>query len=75
LKKKTGHAKESCFYKLFPPREDKLRAAFRATVEWVLESGVGPECAEALEEALSTIRPGPLFIGETASVCLAESRL
>jgi hypothetical protein len=73
-KKKTNQAKESCYQRLFPPREDKLRAAFRGTVEGVLDSGVGPECAEALEEALSTISPDPLFLGGTASICLAESR-
>lgn len=72
--KKSGQAEEGCFQKLVAQREEKHRAAFRATVEGLLESGVGPECAEALEEALSTIGPNPLFLGETASICLSESR-
>jgi hypothetical protein len=72
--KKSGLAKEGCFQKLVAQGEEKQRAAFRATVKALLESGVGPECAEVLEEALSTISPDPLFLGETASVCRSESQ-
>lgn len=71
--KKSGQAEEGCFQKLVLQREEKHREAFRATIEEVLESGVGPACAEALEEALSTVGPD-LFLGGTASVCQAESR-
>jgi hypothetical protein len=72
--KKSGQNEEICIQRLVLQREEKYREIFRATVEGLLESGVGPECAEALEEALSTISPDPLFLGETASICESESR-
>jgi hypothetical protein len=72
--KKSGKAEEICNQKLVSQQEEKHREAFRATVEGLLESGVGPECAEALEEALATISPDPLFLGDTASICQSESR-
>src|SRR3954452_11655504 len=59
--KKGGLAEEGCFQKLVAQGEEKQRAAFRATVRGLLESWVGPECAGALEEALSTISPDSLF--------------
>ena len=71
--KKSGRAAESCYQKRVALQEEKHRVAFRATIEEVLESGVGPECTEALEKALSTVGPA-LFLGGTASVCQAESR-
>lgn len=71
--KKSGQAEESCFQKLIAQGEEEHRKAFVVTVEKVLKSGVGPECAEALEEALSTVGPD-LFLGGTASVCRSESR-
>lgn len=70
---KSGQAEESCFQKLIARGEEEHRRAFVATIDKVLESGVGPECAEALEEALSTVGPD-LFLGGTASVCRSESR-
>ena len=72
--KKSGEKEEICIQTLSLQREEKYREIFRATVEKLLESGVGPECAEAIEEALSTISPDPQFIGETAVICESESR-
>ena len=72
--KKSGQAEESCFQRLVWQGEGKPTTAFMATVEGLLEGGVGPECAESLEEALSTINSVPLFPGGTASICQAESR-
>lgn len=71
--KKSGQAEESCYQKRVALREERHRKAFRAIIEEVLEGGVGPECAEALEETLSTVGPD-LFLGGTASLCQAESR-
>jgi hypothetical protein len=72
--KKSGEIGEGCFQKLVAQGEEINRAAFVSTAEGLLESGVGPECAEALEEALSTLGPDPLFLGGTASVCRSESQ-
>jgi hypothetical protein len=72
--KKKGQAAEICLQRLVFRGEAKPTVAFETAVKRVLESGVGPECAESLEEALSTISSVPLFPGGTASVCLAESR-
>lgn len=72
--KESRQAGESCFHKVVEPLEAKPRAGFVTSVEGLLEGGVGPECAEALEEALSTISSVPLFPGGTASICRSESR-
>lgn len=72
--KESRQAGESCFQKVVEPLEAKPRAGFVTSVEGLLEGGVGPECAEALEEALSTISSVPLFPGGTASICRSESR-
>lgn len=71
--KQSGQTGEVCFQRLVARGEAKPTMTFEATVKGLLESGVGPECAEALEEALSTISSVPLFPGGTASICQAES--
>jgi hypothetical protein len=71
--KESGQAGESCFQKVVESLEAKPRAEFVTFVEGLLEGGVGPECAEALDEALSTISSVPLFPGGTASICRSES--
>ena len=71
---KSGRVEESCFQKLVFQGEGKPTVAFEAAIEELLDSGVGPDCTEVLEEALATINSVPLFPGGTASICLSESR-
>jgi hypothetical protein len=72
--KKSGQAGANCFHKVVERLEAKPRARFVASIEALLEGGVGPECADELKETLSTISSVPLFPGGTASICRSESR-
>jgi hypothetical protein len=46
---------------------------FSKSIEALLDGGVGPECADALEATLSTMDV-PAFPGEATAACRAESR-
>lgn len=71
---KSRQGSPSCRRPAEPALEAKARARFTASIERLLEAGVGPKCAEELEETLATITSVPEFPGGTASVCRGESR-
>lgn len=72
--KRGEPAGTKCYQDIIAPLEADSRARFSASIESLLEGGVGPECADALHETLSTINSVPLFPGGAASICRSESR-
>lgn len=69
---KTGTADTSCYNAVVVPRQSKAAAEFLNFSEALLDAGVGPKCAEALEEI--DLNSLPEFPGEATSVCRSESQ-
>lgn len=71
---KTKNRSAECRQPADPLLETRARVRFTRAIEDLLHAGVGPKCAEALEEALSTMNSVPQFPGSIASACRAESQ-
>lgn len=71
---KRGSKGAACIEDVGIPRQARAMARFDKAVEALLDSGVGPECAEALEDALAASNSIPSFPGETSAICRAESQ-
>jgi hypothetical protein len=69
---KGGQA-EKCHTALAVPPQGKAIREFSESIEALLDEGVGPECAEALESTLSTMDV-TAFPGEATAICRAESQ-
>jgi hypothetical protein len=69
---KTGTVDTSCYNAVVVPRQSKAALELLKFSEALLDAGVGPKCAEALEE----IEPNslPEFPGEALMACRSESR-
>jgi hypothetical protein len=70
---KDGRASARCHAAVVAPRQGNAMLEFSEAIEALLNGGVGPECADALEETLTTMDV-PAFPGEATAICRAESR-
>lgn len=69
---RTGAADTGCYQAVVLRRQSKAAVELLKFSEALLDAGVGPKCAEALEEIdLDSL---PEFPGEATSVCRSESR-
>lgn len=71
---KTGAAYKRCYDTTIVPRQEKVAGEFLKSIEALLDAGVGPKCAKALEETESAIYFVPEFPGEATMACRSESR-
>ncbi len=69
---KTGAADTRCYNAVVVPRQSKAATEFLKFERALLNAGVGPKCAEALEEI--DLNSLPEFPGEATSICRSESR-
>jgi hypothetical protein len=69
---RTGAADTRCYQAVVLPRQSKAAAEFFKFREALLDAGVGPKCAEALEEI--QLNSLPEFPGEALMACRSESR-
>lgn len=65
---------EDCHFAIAGPRQQVAITKFSDAIHDLLDQGVGPECTEALEDALHTRSSLPSFPGHTAAVCRTESQ-
>lgn len=70
---RSNHVRIHCFQKAFEAGEEKAASDFSDAIERLLAGGVGSGCAAALEEALGSVSSVPLFPGDAAAACRAES--
>jgi len=69
---RAGAADTSCYQAVVLPRQSKAAVGFLKFSKALLDAGVGPKCAEALEEI--DLNSLPEFPGEAALICRSESR-
>jgi len=71
---RTGAADTRCYQAVVLRRQSKAAAEFLKFREALLDAGVGPKCAKALEETEAVINSLPEFPGEALMACRSESR-
>jgi hypothetical protein len=70
----TTKAVPRCLARVEEPLNIRAFKRFSRAIEGILEDGVGPKCAAALEETRSTISSVSSFVGATTHACRMESR-
>lgn len=69
-----GEEGAKCLQSVALPRQERAGVRFLDAIEELLDGGVGPKCADALEESRSSITSVPSFPGEAGAICRAESQ-
>lgn len=69
---RTGAADTGCYQAVVLRRQSKAAVELLKFIEALLDAGVGPKCAEALEEI--DLYSLPEFPGEATMVCHSESQ-
>jgi hypothetical protein len=63
-----------CSQRILKSRQGRAMVKFSGSIDALLDGGVGPKCAEELEDTRSLMTEVPYFPGDATAVCRAESK-